>query len=352
MVKKKDGTHRFCIDYRQLNAVTKADTYPLPRIDDLLDQLGQCHYFTALDLVSGYWQIRMSPRSREKTAFVTPQGLYEFLVMPFGLTNAPSVFQRLMQKLVTGLNPPAGPDFVAVYIDDILVFSPTLELHLARLRTVIERIREAGLKLKPSKCRFICREVEYLGHLITPEGLKPKFRLVEAVQQFTRPVDISGVRHFLEMSSYYRRFIKNFARVVRELTRKNVLFHWRPACDEAMQKLKERLTTAPVLAYPLFEKPYTVETDASISGLGAVLSQMQLDKKLHPVAYASRSLSAAEQNYSITELETLAVVWALDKFHTYLYGQSLIILLSGLSLRHRTRRANMHAGGQKSTALG
>ena len=222
MVKKKDGTHHFCIDYRQLNAVTKADTYPLPRIDDLLDQLGQCHYFTALDLASGYWQIRMSPRSREKTAFVTPQGLYEFLVMPFVLTNAPSVFQRLMQRLVTGLNPPAGPDFVAVYIDDILVFSPTLELHLAHLRTVIERIREAGLKLKPSKCRFICREVEYLGHLITPEGLKPNFRLVEAVQQFSRPVDVSGVRRFLGMSSYYRRFIKNFARVaepLRELTR-------------------------------------------------------------------------------------------------------------------------------------
>ena len=206
----------------------------------------------------------MSPRSREKTAFVTPQGLYEFLVMPFGLTNAPSVFQRLMQRLVTGLNPPAGPDFVAVYIDDILVFSPTLELHLAHLRTVIERIREAGLKLKPSKCRFICREVEYLGHLVTPEGLKPNFRLVEAVQQFPRPVDVSGVRRFLGMSSYYRRFINNFTRVaepLRELTRNNVLFHWRPACDEAMQKLKERLTS--------FGKPYTVETDASISWLGA-----------------------------------------------------------------------------------
>ena len=182
MVRKKDGTHRFCIDYRQLNSITKADTYPLPRIDDLLDQLGQCRYFSTLDLASGYWQIRMSPTSREKTAFVTPQGLYEFCVMPFGLTNAPAVFQRLMQQLVTGLNPAAGPDFVVVYIDDILVFSPTLEQHLHHLRAVIMRISEAGLKLKLSKCHFIRSEVEYLGHLITPEGLKPNSKLVEAVQ--------------------------------------------------------------------------------------------------------------------------------------------------------------------------
>ena len=307
MVQKKDGTHRFCIDYRQLNSVTKADTYPLPRIDDLLDQLGRCHYFSTLDLASGYWQIRMSPTSREKTAFVTSQGLYEFCVMPFGLTNAPAVFQRLMQRLLTGLNPAAGPDFVVVYIDDILVFSSTLEEHLCHLRAVIKRISEAGLKLKPSKCRFVRSEVEYLGHLITPEGLKPNSKLVEAIQEFPRPSDVSGVRRFIGLASYYRRFIRDFARIaepLRELTRKNVSFHWTPACEDAMEKLKEKLITAPVLAYPSFGEPYTVETDASISGLGAVLSQMQPDEKLHPVAYASRSLSAAERNYSITELET------------------------------------------------
>ena len=336
MVRKKDGTHRFCIDYRELSAVTKADTYPLPRIDDLLDQLGQCHYFSTLDLASGYWQIRMSPTSREKTAFVTPQGLYEFCVMPFGLTNAPAVFQRLMQHLVTGLNPAAGPDFAVVYIDDILVFSPTLELHLCHLKTVIKRVGEAGLKLKPSKCHFIRNEVEYLGHLITPEGLKPNSKLVEAVQGFPRPLDVSGVRRFLGLASYYRRFIQNFARVaepLRELTRKNATFHWTQACEDAMKELQARLTTAPVLAYPSFGKPYTLETDASISGLGAVLSQMQPDEKLHPVAYASRSLSAAERNYSVTELETLAVVWALTRFHSYLYGQSVTVVTDHAAVR-------------------
>ena len=189
MVRKKDGTHRFCIDYRQLNTVTKADTYPQPRIDDLLDQLGQCQFLSTLDLASGYWQIRVSPASREKTAFVTPQGLYEFLVMPFGLTNAPAVFQRLMQRLLMGLNPASGPDFVAVYIDDVLVFSPTVEEHLTHLQAVIERINGAGLKLKPSKCRFVREEVEYLGHLVTPQGLKTNVRLVEAVKQFPRPTE-------------------------------------------------------------------------------------------------------------------------------------------------------------------
>lgn len=171
MVQKKDGTHRFCVDYRSLNQVTKPDTFPLPRIDDLLDQLGKSKYFTTLDLASGFWQIRVHPDSQEKTAFVTPQGLFEFRVMPFGLTNAPSVFQRLMQRVLMGLNPEEGPDFVAVYIDDVLVFSRTLGKHIEHLCKVIERLQEAGLKLKPSKCEFVREEVEYLGHLITPSRI-------------------------------------------------------------------------------------------------------------------------------------------------------------------------------------
>ena len=241
---------------------------------------------------------------------MTPQGLYEFLVMPFGLTNAPAVIQRLMQRLLMGLNPEAGPDFVTVYIDDVLVFSPTLEEHLIHLQAVIRRIEEAGLKLKPSKCRFVCKEVEYLGHLVTPEGLRTNERLIEAIKQFPRPTDVTEVRRFLGLSSYYRRFIRNFSRIaepLRELTRKDTPFLWTQSCKEAMCQLKEKLTTAPVLAYPSFDKPFTVETDASISGIGAVLSQVQEDAKLHPVAYASRSLSSAERNYSVTELETLAV---------------------------------------------
>ena len=197
MVRKRDGTHRFCVDYRELNSVTKADTFPLPRIDDLLDQLGAARYFSTLDLASGYWQIRMHPNSIEKTAFVTPQGLHEFRVMPFGLTNAPGVFQRLMERVLAGLNPEDGPDFVVVYIDDVLVFSCTLDDHLEHLCCVIQRIHDAGLKLKPSKCRFIRDEVEYLGHLITPQGLKTNSRLTAAITELPQPRNLPEVRRFL-----------------------------------------------------------------------------------------------------------------------------------------------------------
>ena len=170
LVRKKDGSHIFCVDYRGLNAVTTADSFPLPRIDDLLDQLGNSQYFSTIDLASGFWQIRMHPSSQEKTAFVVPQGLYEFRVMPFGLTNAPGVFQRLMQRVLAGLNPPDGPEFVSVYLDDILVFSRSLEEHLQHLCRVIHKLEAAGLKLKPSKCHCAKMELEYLGQGRMPDG--------------------------------------------------------------------------------------------------------------------------------------------------------------------------------------
>ena len=190
LVKKRDGSHRFCVDYRSLNAVTTPDSFPLPRIEDLLDQLGESKYFSTIDLASGFWQIRMHPSSQEKTAFVVPQGLYEFRVMPFGLTNAPGVFQRLMQRVLSGLNPPCGPEFVSVHLDDILVFSRSLDDHLEHLRAVIGKLVEADLKLK---CHFVRTELEYLGHVITRGGLKTNPRLVEAVREFPVPKNIHDV---------------------------------------------------------------------------------------------------------------------------------------------------------------
>ena len=328
MVRKKDGSHRFCVDYRKLNSVTKSDQFPLPRIDDMLDQLGKAKCFSTLDLASGYWQIKMHPSCQEKTAFTTPQGLYEFKVMPFGLTNAPAVFQRLMQQVLMGLNPPNGPDFVTVYIDDILVFSKTLKDHMAHLQSVFQRLASVNLKLKPQKCKFFRREVEYLGHIITPQGLKPNCRITEAVQQFPPPNNLKQVRQFLGLSSFYRRYVKNFSQIAQplhSLTRKDVPFRWTEDCQQAFETLKKKLTEAPVLAYPSFQKPFVVETDASHQGLGAILSQEQEDGSIHPVAYASRALSPQEVRYGITELETLAVVWAMSHYKSYLYGNSVTV---------------------------
>ena len=197
----------FCVDYRKLNSVTKADTFPLPRIDDLLDQLGKSNYFSTLDLASGFWQIKVHSTSQEKTAFTTPQGLFEFRVMPFGLMNAPSVFQRLMQQVVTAVNPVDSPTFLTAYIDDLLVFCSSLTEHLDHLHLVLEKLREVGLNLNPAKCCFLRKEVGYLGHVITPLGLKPNAKLVAAVQDYTPPQNIKELKRFLGLASYYRRFI-------------------------------------------------------------------------------------------------------------------------------------------------
>ena len=321
LVGKRDGTTRFCVDYRRLNSVTRKDVYPLPRITDILDSLGNAKFFSTLDLASGYWQVALDPETRDKTAFTTHKGLFEFIRMPFGLCNAPATFQRVMQSVLAGLEWKC----CYVYIDDTLVASETFEEHLEHLRTVLLRLRKAGLRLKPKKCKFLHKEVFFLGHILTQEGIKPDPEKTAKVRDFPRPVDLTTLRQFLGLASYYRRFVPSFAAVARPLNallKKKVRFEWSAACEDAFCQLKELLVTAPVLSYPKFEKgrSFILETDASKVGLGAILSQEQDDGLVHPIAYASRSLNTHEQNYGISELETLGLVWAVRYFRPYLLG--------------------------------
>ena len=244
--------------------------------------------------------------------------------MPFGLCNAPATFQRLMQRVLAGL------EWCFVYIDDILIISSTFEEHLERVREVLARLRKAGLRLKPEKCRFLRPRVHFLGHVVSKDGIYPDPAKTEKVQGFPTPTDVTSLRQFLGLASYYRRFIQNFAKIatpLNKLTRKDVVFEWSEACETAFSKLKELLVSAPVLAYPRFgsEVGFILETDASYVGLGAVLSQRQENGDVHPIAYASRSLDVHEKNYGISELETLGLVWAVRYFRPYLLGHECVV---------------------------
>ena len=322
--KEKNGQFRFCVDYRKLNAVTTKDCYPLPRIDETLDSMAGSKYFSTLDLASGYWQVDVDQRDRPKTAFTTGQGLFEFNVMPFGLTNAPSTFQRLMETVLAGLT----WSQCLIYLDDIVVYSSTFDQHLKRLRRVFDRLGSAGLKLQPKKCRFARESVTYLGHILSAGGLEPDSKKVKAVLDFPQPQNSAELKSFLGLAGYYRRFMAGFSQIAAPLfalQKKGATFDWTSECQQAFEALKKRLTSAPILAFPDFTKPFCLATDASEKGLGAVLSQFESGKEV-VIAYASRSLSGPEKNYATVEKEALAIVWAIRVFRPYLYGHQFTVL--------------------------
>lgn len=330
LVRKKDNSWRFCVDYRRLNKITKKDVYPLPRIDDTLDCLQGSKFFSSMDLSSGYWQIEVDEADREKTAFITPEGLYEFKVMPFGLCNAPATFERMMDNLLRNLK----WTMCLCYLDDIIVYSQDFDDHLERLETVLNCIKNAGLILNSKKCTFCARQINILGHLVSREGIRPDPEKVRAVQNFPVLKNIRDVRSFLGLCSYYRRFIKDFcvqARPLQELLKNDSKFTWGVDQKEAFENLKTALTSEPVLGLFDGNAPTELHTDASGYGIGAVLVQLQVGKE-RVIAYASRTLTKAEKNYSTTERECLAAVWAITKFRPYLFGRHFKIVTDHHSL--------------------
>jgi len=337
LVRKKSGDIRLCIDYRRLNAKTVGDAYPLPRIQESFDALVGSQYFSTLDLVSGYHQIAMDPADQHKTAFVTPMGLYEYTRMPMGLMSAPATFQRLMQTTMSDFM----FSFLLVYLDDLLVYSRTFEQHLVHLDQLLSKIIQVGLKLRLEKCQFLRREVTYLGHTISAEGVSCEQGKVDVVRNWPVPTTTTDLRSFLGFAGYYRRFIKGFSRIAGPLydlvaegskaTQKktaNIHDRWTAEQQAAFEKLKIALTTAPVLGYADFTQPFILETDASHEGLSAILSQEQ-DGKRRVIAYASRRLRPTERSkvsYSSLKLEFLAMKWAItEKFRDYLIGAHFVV---------------------------
>lgn len=329
IVPKKEDSHgnkrwRMVIDYRNLNEKTIGDAYPLPQINEILDQLGSAKYFSVFDLASGFHQIRVDPKDKHKTAFSTPFGHYEFNRMPFGLKNAPATFQRLMDRVLVGLQ---GIELF-VYLDDIVIYAKSLSEHKTKFEKLAMRLRNANLHLQPDKCEFLRREVGYLGHVISDKGVKPDPKKIEALQHYPAPTTQKKIKQFLGLAGYYRRFIENFSGLSKPLTnllKKGVPFKWTEAQQKSFDTLREALCKEPILEYPDFTKPFNVTTDASNYAIGGVLSQGEIGKD-KPIAYASRTLNKHEINYSVIEKECLAIIYCVNHFRPYIYGRKFNLL--------------------------
>ncbi|KAI8486535.1 hypothetical protein Bbelb_357700 [Branchiostoma belcheri] len=345
LVRKKDGDLRFCIDYRRLNAKTHHDAFPLPRIEESLAALQGAAIFSTLDLASGYWQVAVDEADKEKTAFSTQFGLFEFNRLPFGLSGAPASFQRLMQHCLGDQN----LETLLIYLDDIIVFSSNFDDHLARLDLVFTRLRAHGLKLRPNKCHLFKRRVKYLGHIVSERGVATDPEKCAVLRDWPVPKTSKQVKSFLGFCSYYRRFVKDFSKIAQPLHKLTIgqnkkgrkqstaKFEWSTECQQAFDTLRSRLMGADILAYPDFELPFILYIDASHDGLGAVLSQEQKGIE-RVIAYASRGLKPTERNmdnYSSFKLELLGLKWAVtEKFKDYLYGAKCTVYTDNNPLAH------------------
>ena len=358
LVKKKNGNLRLCIDFRQLNKLTKKDSYALPRIEELLDYCQGSKFYSVVNMKSGYHQVEILEDHKERTAFsVGPLGFFEFNRMPFGLTNSPATYQRLMEECLADYN----LKICCIFIDDIIIFGKTYEEHLENLRLVFQRIREANLKLSPNKCDFFKRKVKYVGHIVSEAGIEIDPDKTERVVNWPKPTSPEDVRRFLGFVGYYRRFIQDFSKISRPLTdliptpnkkskkkSKNPReWIWGKDQDTAFETLKQHLVSAPILGYANSSLPYELHTDASGSALGAVLYQEQ-DGAKRVISYASRGLNKAERNYPPHKREFLALKWAVcDKFKDYLYGQYFTVLTDNNPVTYVLTTAKLDATGHR-----
>ena len=357
LMRKKDGSLRFCIDFCRLNTRTKKDAYPLPHMQETMESMVRTRHFSCMDLKSGFWQVQMDEESRQYTAFtVGSMGMYEFLHMPYGLCNAPATFQHLMQSCLGALN----LMYDLIYLDDMIVYSKTKEEHLVCLHTMLEQFMEHGLKLKPSKCNFFRTEISYLGHKVSAAGIEPGTDGLKGIAEIAPPATYTQVRKFLGTTGYFRCFIKGYARIGKSLNDllqgQNSKFKSHPVglppdALAVFQELKIKCLMAPVLAFPDFKKPFLLETDALIEGLGAVLSQKQDNGHYHPVAYASRGLKGGELKYHSSKLESLALKWAVtEQFREYLQYQPFLVRTNNNSLTYIMTMPNLDAVGHRRVA--
>lgn len=335
LVKKRNGQIRFCVDYRKLNSVTKPISFPLPQLTDIFDAMTEAkpQLFSLLDLRSGYHQIPMDPLTKEKSSFIIHSGQYQYLKMPFGLMNAPSTFQALMARVFQNMHFKS----VLCYLDDILIYSKNFDEHLIHLQEVFQRLKDACLKLNPEKCRFGLSQILYLGHVLSPKGMEVDKSKIDVIDTYPRPTTQKEIRAFLGLAGYYRKFIQGFsiiANPLNRLLRKDMEFIWDDVCEAAFLKLKKALNSAPVLIYPDLQKPFILNCDACTVGIGYVISQEDSTGREHPICYGGRSLSPAERNYSITELECLALVSAVRQFNGFLANSSFTVYTDHLSLKY------------------
>lgn len=322
LVPKSDGSYRFCTDYRKVNSLTKPDSFPLPRLEDCVDRVGSARYVTKLDLLKGYWQVPLTPRASEISAFVTPEHFLQYQVLAFGMRNAPATFQRLMQVVLSGV-----PNCNA-YLDDVVIYSKTWEDHVKSLELVFSRLAAASLTLNLAKCEIGKAVVTYLGKQVGQGCVKPVEAKVTAILEFPTPRNKRELRRFLGMSGYYRGFCCNFSTVVSSLTdllSTTKSFKWSTECDKAFKAAKDLLCHAPVLSAPNFDLPFKLQIDASATGAGAVLLQEDSCGIDHPICYFSKKFSKCQQRYSTIEKEALALLLALQHFEVYLGSSAMPI---------------------------